>query len=235
MDLGYGSIKQKIIPILQKKKKVSKENELSNEQQRRPRPRPSNHRPRTQRHHHVILWKQSPRLLVVVILSIFAEKRVTKWLYRIETKCTKLAGFDKLEWDGWNKNHDLSEALRKFEDMRINAKEIEIEQSVRKAQDKEEMEKACNDFFRSFFQPLNSLASIIPTIIAAYVGGRLVQQNQVSSADFGTFTYGAAQLLSKFNQLKRTTVCLYKMTDERFKTGFDIMDLLIKKPKIGID
>jgi ABC-type multidrug transport system fused ATPase/permease subunit len=183
----------------------------------------------------LILWKQSPRLLVVVILSIFAEKRVTKWLYRIETKCTKLAGFDKLEWDGWNKNHDLSEALRKFEDMRINAKEIEIEQSVRKAQDKEEMEKACNDFFRSFFQPLNSLASIIPTIIAAYVGGRLVQQNQVSSADFGTFTYGAAQLLSKFNQLKRTTVCLYKMTDERFKTGFDIMDLLIKKPKIGID
>ena len=183
----------------------------------------------------MLIWNQSKALLAVAIISIFVEKYVMKGLQKLKDKCTKLAGFDRIEFDGWQKNYDLTRTLYNFEDMRINAKENEIEENLAIVQEKSEMEEICSNFFNTFFGPICTLAGSITSLVCAYLGGRLAQNGDISSSDLASFSWSAVSLLNQFNALRLTFWRLYNMKDRRFKPGFEIMDLLCQKPKIGID
>ena len=119
--------------------------------------------------------------------------------------------------------------------MRINAKEHDIVKNLASVQEKSEMEELCDRFFSTFFQPIKSLGETITQLVCAYVGGRLAQDGRISASDLAGFSFSAVTLLNQFNSIKRVLWCLYNMNDRRFRAGFDIMDLLCKKPKIGID
>ena len=183
----------------------------------------------------LLLWHQSPRLLAIALASLYLKKQIMFQIKLLRRWCIKACGLDKMVFDGWGDRYTIQEAVRNFEDMRVNAKELEILKDAKRAQEKATLEEASFNLFHSMFRPLVDLCSIIPTVVCAYFGSSLVRTQQVLAADFISFIYGAQTLTNKFFTIQRTLTRLHSMNDRRFQAGFRIMDLLIKKPKIGLD
>ena len=75
----------------------------------------------------------------------------------------------------------------------------------------------------------------MPTIVGAYIGGRLAQKNTVSVSDLAGFTLASTDLVRGWNRFRRQLSDLWSLSDRRFEHGFAIMDLLDQQPLIGIE
>ena len=119
--------------------------------------------------------------------------------------------------------------------MRINAKELDILKDSKRTTINAEADQVRLDLIPSIMRPAYLFLGDMPTVVGAYVGGTLAQGGSLSAADLAGFTMAIASLLEGCKKCYETCKNLIKLEDDRFKHGFQIMDLLEMKPTMGLE
>jgi ABC-type multidrug transport system fused ATPase/permease subunit len=182
-----------------------------------------------------LMWSKSGTLLLAVGVAIVFKEYIEKIVKRFEYYLSRSIGLDKYQWQGWYEMHSIRTALSNFEDMRINAKEIGILKDAKKITQNAEADQVRMDLIPSIMRPLYLFLDDVPTVIGAYVGGTLAQGGSLSAADLAGFTIAISSLLDGCKDCYKTCRELVYLEDDRFKHGFQIMDLLEMKPTMGLE
>ena len=99
--------------------------------------------------------------------------------------------------------HAQQEALGSFEDMRTNAKELQIVRDVVKTQSKLEVEAARRGVVPSFLGPVHGFVGSVPNMVSAYVGGRLALGGAIVAADLAQFSVQVEAMLRIIEGLQK--------------------------------
>ena len=73
-----------------------------------------------------------------------------------------------------------------------------------------------------------------PALVVSYAGGLLAQEGSLSPADITGFRSALDTMVSGIGQCYSNTNNLLELDDRRFEYCFNLMDLMNKKPKIGL-
>jgi ABC-type multidrug transport system fused ATPase/permease subunit len=182
-----------------------------------------------------LLWGKSPRLLLLCVAADVCTTRLNNRFYSIVRWLNGLFGLDKTTWKGWIEMRSVEQALSNFEDMRINAKEYDIEKSVVKASEISERDDLRSSVVGNMMAPFRDMLNDVPTLVTAFFGGTFALAGSISAADLTNFTFQISSLVNKATRFRGELESLWKMEDHRFTYGLSLMDLLDQKPKMGID
>ena len=183
----------------------------------------------------LLLWGKSPRLLLLCAAADLLTKRLQDTMYTIKHSLSRWFGLDKNAWRGWVEMRSIEDAISNFEDMRINAKEVEIENHVVRTALLTENEEDRSNVVNEILKPFQDMINDLPTLVTAYVGGTIALGGGISAADLTNFTYQISSLVNTVQSFRKELENLYGMEDRRFEYGLKMMDLLDQKPKMGID
>ena len=183
----------------------------------------------------LLLWSKSPKLLILCALADLLTKRLQYSFYTLSHRIKSFFQLDKHEWRGWMEMRGIEDAISNFEDMRINAKEVDIEKHVIKTALLTENEEHRSLVVPQILKPFEDMINDLPTMVTAYVGGSIALGGGISAADLTNFTYQISNLVQTIKGFRNTLEALWKMEDNRFSYGLSLMDLLNSKPKMGID
>jgi ABC-type multidrug transport system fused ATPase/permease subunit len=86
----------------------------------------------------------------------------------------------------------------------------------------------------SFFSVPEFLLEQFPSICAAFVGSRFALSGRLPAADLAQFSVQVSGVVGSVKKIQREALSLWDMTDRRFQLPLSIMDLLERKPRIGI-
>jgi hypothetical protein len=144
-----------------------------------------------------LLWGKSASLAITVAIVITANRRLMAALRRLQTWLSQKLKMEQKGFDGEYAMMDLEEALERFEDMRTNAKELQIVKDAKKVQNKLEVDNTRQRLVPSLLAPLVGFAESIPEMLTAYIGGRLALSGGIAAADLAQFSYQASGLQVK--------------------------------------
>lgn len=186
-----------------------------------------------------ILLGKSPRLVLVLYLVMVGQKLLLEktreginWLSDklgfSKRLCRTSSREDDAEWD-------LEQVLENFEDMRVNAKELELLRSMKRRERLERVEDLRKSFLGRFFKPVTIFLSDLPSLTVAYYGGILAQAGSMAPGDLGGFQSALQNVINSGSRLLSKLKSLSSLNDDRFDYCFQLMDMLEKKPTIGLD
>jgi len=170
------------------------------------------------------LWGKSPRLLLLCVAADVCTTRLNNRFYSIVRWLNGLFGLDKTTWKGWIEMRSVEQALSNFEDMRINAKEYDIEKSVVKASEISERDDLRSSVVGNMMAPFRDMLNDVPTLVTAFFGGTFALAGSISAADLTNFTFQISSLVNKATRFRGELESLWKMEDHRFTYGLSLMD-----------
>jgi ABC-type multidrug transport system fused ATPase/permease subunit len=186
-----------------------------------------------------ILLGKSPQLVGVLYLVMVVQKLGSGYWADALASLTAQTGLDRPlaekadlgQMDRWS----LNSALRNFEDMRCNAKELEILSGLKRSDDLDTLQQSRQQFVYDLFEPVTDFIQGLPTLAVSYGGGLLASGGSMAVADLVGFHSSLTGFIDSSTQLYAELGDLYRLEDQRFEFGFNVMRLLETKPKIGLD
>ena len=185
-----------------------------------------------------ILLGKSPKLMILLYVVLQGQTIALNSFYTMMAFVTRKAGLDKplksmasLDTEEW----DIDQVLENFEDMRVNAKELDILKEIQKKEDIEELEGKRLTFVSGTLAPITEFLKNIPSTSVYYFGGLLAGGGALNPADINGFRMAMEQLITGTRSLYSTLIGLYELEDSRFAYAFTLMGMLDRTPKIGID
>jgi ABC-type multidrug transport system fused ATPase/permease subunit len=116
----------------------------------------------------------------------------------------------------------------------IMTQELDVLKDARRSQRLKKLEAERKTIVPSFFSVPEFLLNQFPSICAAFVGSRFALSGRLPAADLAQFSAQISGLVGSVSVLQREALSLWNMTDRRFQVPLSIMDLLERKPRIGI-
>jgi len=183
-----------------------------------------------------LLWRQSPRLTVIMICSVLIVERANELIQQLQWWCTRQSGFDKKIFEGYESSQDIKTSIRNFEDMRIAGKEHVIIQNDGAVVTREKMQRTRATLIPHMFRPFRNFLNEVPRFFGAYAGGLLAARNNgISPSNLVGFAGTVKDMLATFDEFWLDMKFLYNMEDHRLTKGLEIVEMFESKPKCGID
>ena len=132
-------------------------------------------------------------------------------------------------------DYSLDSQLEDFESMRCHAQEPHLLIKLKQQQLKKQHLQTLEDIMPSIFDPFFSITSLVPNIICLWVGGRFVLQRTLAAGDLARFAGEALNLQKGATTLWMQLKTLWRLDNRSFGSGFALMDILEKKPTMGLD
>ena len=135
----------------------------------------------------------------------------------------------------FGQEYSLDSQLEDFESMRCHAQEPHLLVKLKQQQLKKQHLHTLEEILPSIFDPFFSLTGLIPNVICLWVGGRFVLQRTLAAGDLARFAGEALNLQQGATTLWIQLKTLWRLNNRAFHSGFALMDILEKKPKMGLD
>ena len=135
----------------------------------------------------------------------------------------------------FGQEYSLDSQLEDFESMRCHAQEPHLLVKLKQQQLKKQHLHTLEEILPSIFDPFFSLTGLIPNVICLWVGGRFVLQRTLAAGDLARFAGEALNLQQGATTLWAQLKTLWRLNNRAFHSGFALMDILEKKPKMGLD
>ena len=119
--------------------------------------------------------------------------------------------------------------------MRVNAKELDILKGIKKKDHLEQLEKERRNFVGSAFSPVTEFLVNLPNTAVYYIGGQLAGGGSMNASDLNGFRIAMNSMIESARQVYSTIVNLSELEDRRFEPAFNLMNVLNRVPRIGID
>ena len=185
-----------------------------------------------------ILLGKSPSMVIILYFVMVAGKAATEYLHEGSAKLSEWCGLDKpLTNPGASGTEywGIDQVLNNFEDMRVNAKELEILKGLKKKSSLEELENNRQGFVASVLSPAYELLRALPSTTMAFVGGTMAMNGTMNAVDIVGFDSAVTQLVDTVSALYAQVDSIYALEDSSFEFCFNLIDLLNKQPKIGLE
>ena len=197
------------------------------------------------------ILKQSASLLSAISILLGKSPTMLLLLYSVlvGTNCLKYSLKEGMGWlsealglnqtleeDSENTSvWEIAKVLANFEDMRVNAKELEILDEMKVNDQLKNLETKRKNLVTNIFNPVTALVQELPDYFVAYVGGIMSMTGSMNSVDILGFQSALKGMLEGGTYLYTTITALWSLEDQRFEYCFKLMEMLETKATIGLD
>jgi ABC-type multidrug transport system fused ATPase/permease subunit len=185
-----------------------------------------------------ILLGKSPYMVIVLYLIMIFKNYASHGINFVITYFSEVTGLSKpirKRTDDGMGSWDVEQVLKNFEDMRVNAKENELLKGLQEKDSMAELETARYGFVGNLFSPIRTVIGMLPRLVSSYLGGYLVTGGSLDAVDIVGFQSALISLIANSTDFYSEILLIMNLEDSRFEYCFNLIDMLQKRPKIGLE